>query len=355
MRTTEAERKCDRPSFGGGHARAPSSDRHARVALLIDQAAWDRFISVHDVLYHVTREENVDSILRDGLRPGSDLGTTTRDDFFQTRSGRTYLIGLAEVPIVDVGPHEPRVFSVELAGLDPTVVDPDEDIVAERFPEMVALPSPVREMDGDQEVPGQNGARARWADESPDFHCSEVTERSLTEGLRMAYGGTIPARTLALMDTRSRVIQAFVEALPEGFSDPLGEIPLEGGWRTEVERARSLVRTMAGGVCDSVKTEASVCCRDAYSAIETSDRLRAEARELAGQARLDEAKAVRHVADVVLSLQDLYDLPIPDLDKAVKIARDAAGLAGNIPGGDRGSLVTAALTQAGAVRSGASD
>jgi hypothetical protein len=297
---------------------------------VIDQTAWDKFILANPVLFHVTPHENVESILRDGLRPGSEMDKTTRRDFFQTRKGRTYLIGFGEVPIVDMGPVESRVFAVELAHLDPALVDPDEDMVAERFPGMVAVPPPTRKMDGDEEAPGQRGARAKWADTTSDFDRSRVTEGSLTEGRRMAYRGVIPPAALSLMDTRSRVVTAFAAKLPDCLDVAVQAIPLEGGWRTEVERARSLAVDLAHGVRDAAQAETDICSDDAYSAIETSERLRAEARQLSRAARFDDASALRHVADVIQLLSDLHDLPLSDLVEAVQIAAGAASLAQDI-------------------------
>jgi hypothetical protein len=322
---------------------------------MIDQTAWDKFILANPVLFHVTPQENVESILRDGLRPGSDMDKTTRRDFFQTRKGRTYLIGLGEIPIVDMGLLEPRVFAVELAHLDPALVDPDEDMVAERFPGMVAVPPPTRKMDGNEEAPGQRGALAEWADTTSHFDRSRVTERSLTEGRRMAYRGVIPPVALSLMDTRSRVVTAFAGKLPEGLDVAVDAIPLEGGWRTEVERATSLAVDLAHGVRDAVQAETDICSDDAYSAIETSDRLRAEARQFSRAARFDEASALRHVADVIQLLSDLHDLPLSDVVVAVQIAEGAASLAQDLmnltstrPGYAK-SFAAAALTKAEAV------
>src|SRR4029077_7367040 len=97
---------------------------------------------------------NVDSILRDGLRPGSDVGVSTLDNFFTTRRGRVYLIRQREIPIVEV--DDPRVIAVELAGRDHRLVDPDEDIVAEKFPDLVSVEPPARVLDDSgEEEPGQ--------------------------------------------------------------------------------------------------------------------------------------------------------------------------------------------------------
>jgi hypothetical protein len=322
---------------------------------VIDPAAWGRFVLANPVLCHATRQANVESILRDGLRPGSDMGVATRRDFFQTRKGRTYLIGLGEIPIVEIGPHEPRVIAVELAKLDPERVDPDEDMVAEVFPELVGVPPPVRRLDGDQEVPGQSGARARWADSIPDFDRSEITERSLTQGRRMAYRGVIPSDALRVLDIRSRVVAAFATELPKALDVAAVAIPMEGGWRTEVERARSLAVDVTKAVRDLARAETRICSGDAYAAIETSDRLRAEARRIAREGRLDDGSALSHGADVTRQLSELHELPLSDLGEAVRIAKSAARLARDImdlPSGGREyahDLVMTALANAASV------
>ena len=89
---------------------------------------------------------------------------------------------------------------VDLAALSPELIDRDEDMVGERFPELVAEQPPRREMTGDLEAPGQAGALARWADETAGFDRSEVTARSL-ECKRIAYRGVIPPVALTLPDT----------------------------------------------------------------------------------------------------------------------------------------------------------
>jgi hypothetical protein len=138
-------------------------------------------------MFHVTAARNVRNILRDGLRPGSDIGISTLDNFFRTRRDHVYLISQREVPIVDV--EDPRVIAVDMAPLDHRLVDPDEDAVAEKFTEMAAVEPPIRALnESGEEMPGQVGARADWADTTPGFDRSEVTERSIKAG-RLAYRG----------------------------------------------------------------------------------------------------------------------------------------------------------------------
>jgi hypothetical protein len=49
--------------------------------------------------------------------------------------------------------------------------------------------------DSGEEQPRKVGARAAWADTTPGFDPSEVTERSIKEG-RLAYRGVIPPGAL---------------------------------------------------------------------------------------------------------------------------------------------------------------
>ena len=111
--------------------------------MLTREALQARIAAGEQFLFHVTPAENVEAINREGLRPGSELGKSTRDDFFKTRPGHVYLIGQLDLPIVEVGP-EPRVFRVHLDQLDPDLIDPDEDMVSEKFPDAVPGTAPQR-------------------------------------------------------------------------------------------------------------------------------------------------------------------------------------------------------------------
>ena len=105
---------------------------------------------------------------------------------------------------------EPRVFEVTLSALNPELVDPDEDVVAENYDELfrdvVRLAPPTREVTEEgEEVPGQEGDRARWAGSISTFADSAVTVRSLDYG-RISYRGTIPPT--ALRELRCPVVRA---------------------------------------------------------------------------------------------------------------------------------------------------
>jgi hypothetical protein len=139
-------------------------------------AAGQRF------LFHVTPAENVEAIKREGLRPGSEPDKSTRNDFFKTRPGHVYLIRQLDLPIVEVGP-EPRVFRVDLAQLNPEFIDPDEDMVSEKFPDAVPGRPPKREGDNyGNELPGQQGKLAAWADATPDLTPPKLPSDRLSTG-----------------------------------------------------------------------------------------------------------------------------------------------------------------------------
>jgi len=216
---------------------------------VIHERAWNEYIAVHPVLFHVTPEGNVPSILERGLIPGSRLGVSVRDDFFRTRAGRTYLIKQADIPIVDVF-DEPRVLAIDLAQLDPARVDPDEDCVKDRFPEVVDVPAPIRECDAaNNELPGQAGRLALWADAIPDFDRSEVTERSLKEAGRMSYRGVIPTSAITLVHVPSEAVGRFVGALRLDSAAVRPHVPHQSTWKAEVRRACLIAEVVATELC----------------------------------------------------------------------------------------------------------
>ena len=76
----------------------------------------------------------------------------------------------------------------------------------------VEPPSRVLNDSGDQEL-GQVGALPAWAETTPGFDRSEVTERSIREG-RMAYRGVIPPGAFRAITIPSPSILGFVTDLP---------------------------------------------------------------------------------------------------------------------------------------------
>jgi hypothetical protein len=292
---------------------------------VIDPERFLEYIAVHPVLYHVTPARNVEPIRKEGLRPGSELGVSTLDNFFKPRPGHTHLIKYRDVPVVEVL-GDPRVFAVDLSALDPELIDPDEDMVAERFPEVVSIPPPRRQMEGEEEASGQEGERARWAGSIPDFDRSEVTERSLTEG-RIAYRGTIPPAALALVDVRSPVLAGFLSGLSPEFREALPPSPPTSGWRSEVERGRIVATNMARGVLRTVGQQIPMPVADGRETRATADHLVRLSRTLGRGGKINEAAAAREARLVIEKLGEFDEHPVSDVDKAQDAAMCAARLA----------------------------
>jgi hypothetical protein len=278
------------------------------------------------VLCHVTAEESVPAIQRDGLRPGSDVGKTTRDDFFKPRDGRVYLIAHKDVPIVEVT-GEPRVFSVDLEKLDPALMDPDEDIVAHHLASMVGVTPPQRECDENgEELPGQIGALAAWADDTEGFDRSEVTQRSLSEHGRISYRGTIPPSALALLDIRSQPLAMFIQGLDPEIGEQLPEPPPASTWRTEVRRACVLLTKVAGGISEAVGHPIECDASDVYKARDTSDRLRKVVSHMyQREGRFPEGAAVHAVQEAMDFVGEFTEYaPVSDLMTAQQIGDTTA-------------------------------
>lgn len=292
--------------------------------------------------------------MRDGLRPGSEIGISTLDNFFRTRRDHVYLIKQREVPIVDV--EDPRVIAVDLAVLDHRLVDPDEDLVAEKFPEMVSIEPPMRALnDSGEEEPGQVGARAAWADTTPEFDRSEVTERSIKEG-RLAYRGVIPPGAVAEVRIPSSSILGFETDLPDDLRSHVStDTPRFNGWRSEVERSRAIVRTTVLAVLRAVGEQVEIRVSDPAHVAATAHRLIRVAAALARRGEFSDAEAVARARHVVEMLSDLRGFPLSDLDQAQDAARVAGRLTSvletvlGIDLAGRSSVVQDALTSAEAI------
>jgi hypothetical protein len=255
------------------------------------------------------------------------------------------------------GRNVSRILAVDLSVLDPSLVDPDEDMVAEKFPEMVSVEPPTRAMSNGEEEPGQIGALARWAETTADFDRSDVTVRSLQEG-RMAYRGVIPPHALSEIEIPSVSIAAFVLAMPDDLRALLPQSPPPfGGWRNEVERSRTLVATMATGVLDAV-AQVQIRVEDPAEVPLICHQLIRMSAELARSGKLVEAEAVADARRAIEPLETLFGFPLSDLDTAQDAARAAGSLAhalGTLPGVDfdyQSSRVSAAFKAAAWIPSG---
>ena len=216
---------------------------------------------------------------------------------------------------------EPRVFEVTLSALNPELVDPDEDVVAENYDELfrdvVRLAPPTREVTEEgEEVPGQEGDRARWAGSISTFADSAVTVRSLDYG-RISYRGTIPPTALRELDVPSYVLARFREALPDALRAACPRVPSMSSGQNEVQRARVLVTRMVLAVLERVG-EAAIDVRMGrpLEAHAVERQLRDIARRLGRETRFAEAEAlgdarvaVARLATVT-GLSDLSDLSV---------------------------------------------
>jgi hypothetical protein len=294
---------------------------------VIDSKQLADFITVTPVLFHITAATNISQIQRQGLLPGSEIGEVTCNDFFRTRPGHVYLIGCEEIPIVEIE-GEPRVLAVDLTALAPELIDPDEDMVAERFPELVAVSPPQREMNGAVEAQGQVGALARWAEETPGFDRSEVTARSL-ECKRIAYRGAIAPGALTLFDKPSPVLACLKSALRSEVAASLPPTPHWGGWRSEVLRARVVVRLAVVGTLRAVGAHADVGVGDPEEARATFERVRPVIRTLLQEGRAAEADAVSVAQRAVEAVIDLEELAPISGEKSATVVACAAAAAVN--------------------------
>lgn len=191
--------------------------------------------------FHVTSAEYLDSIMRDGLRPSSELRRTARDGFFRPRKGRVYICGrdcTKEVP----AKGSRTILQVDLRKLDPTYFDTDEDVPRDEELQEVqgwfAVKSPCRKLLADSsEAPGQAGRLAKWAESIPEFDAPEFAERSLAAG-KVAYRGMISPEALKAVKLPSMVVEAFKTGAEQnlGLRD-LGRAPTEELNTVESERA----------------------------------------------------------------------------------------------------------------------
>jgi hypothetical protein len=328
------------------------------VEAALDGEAWQRYLRLGRPLVHVTRAAYLGSILENGLRPRSEVDPSTHRGYFNPRSGRSYLIVRDRWPIVDLG-AEPRVLGVDTRAVDPTSIDPDEDI-AEEFPEMFSVPPPVRKFTpGGDEAPGQDSARARWADElGNEFDCSEVTERSLFDLGRVSYRAGIPPDALALLDTPSPAISAFLDSLPAELAAGLPAAPWESTWRTELERSRTVLETTIRGVAAAVGSRAEVSTGSIDQINDTCNELRREIRsrhlEHGWSSDLDALVAAEKAVGAVRRFDGLPDVMRRREDAAHVSCRAAEAVAelAKMPGApaDRaGALAARAVAAASAV------
>jgi hypothetical protein len=133
--------------------------------MVLDKDVLDDHISRRGpFMFHVTQADAVPAILAGGLRPGSELGVSTKDWFFKTREGHVYLGDLSICALVEVAGTRAYV-QIDLSKLDPALIDPDEDQVQGSFDGngggWVAKPPPVNSRDGVPEAVAQRSLTGR--------------------------------------------------------------------------------------------------------------------------------------------------------------------------------------------------
>lgn len=315
---------------------------------MIEPGPWQAYQLTNPVLFHVTPEQNMEAILRDGLRPGSEVEQSVRDDFFRARPGHVYLINRSDIPIVEVY-AEPRAVAVDLSALDPALVDPDEDMVKDRFPDIVTVAPPHRECDAElNELPGQDGALARWADTTPDFDRSEVTERSLLEGGRISYRGTIPASAISELWIPSDPLARFEHTLHPDLRHDLAPVPHRSHWATEIERGRALAQVTAEQACMALGHPCSVDLSDYHKAQAAEALVRGVAIDLFNSLRLEAGQAAGALQDA-LDLADQFTghAPVSDINASADLAgacADALNQLAHVPDLPAGAAAAAART-----------
>ena len=94
--------------------------------MALDRDVLDDHISRRGpFMFHVTQADPVPAILAGGLRPGSELGISTKDGFFKTREGHVYLGNLTILALVEVAGTR-AYLQIDLRKLDPALIDPDD-------------------------------------------------------------------------------------------------------------------------------------------------------------------------------------------------------------------------------------
>lgn len=224
----------------------------------IDAAVLAVHIEVHGpYLFHVTDAKHREATLRDGLRPGSDIGRQVWDDFFRTRVGRVYLCDRRRgVPVVVVE-GERLTLQVDLRLLDPACFDTDEDVpyTRRRFEgkRWFDTEPPERKMvDQHTEADGQAGRLAAWAESIEEFDEPEFAAKSLAAG-RVAHRGTIPPEALEAVELPSEVVETFTTracALLE--LDETGPVPPLAFHEVEADRALAIAQRVLDAGLDAL-------------------------------------------------------------------------------------------------------
>jgi hypothetical protein len=281
--------------------------------MAIDRARLEDYISRRGpYMFHVTSAVAVPTILIEGLRPGSELGISSKGGFFKTREGRVYLGNLLSLAVVEITGAR-AYLRVDLSELDPELIDPDEDEVQGSFDlpggGWIAQRPPVNADGSDPEAVGQ--ALAEWADTSDVFDAPDVTAKSLESG-RISYHGTIPPTAIKVVPFLSEGPELFHGGVQQALNNPhphLAPPPELGLYKTEVARAMALARSLIASAAESVDEPADRLLLEwphSEHAIQTRDLLIRAARDRARGGEFAEAdvlRAAQRVADAVPHVQ----------------------------------------------------
>jgi hypothetical protein len=317
--------------------------------MALDRDVLDDHISRRGpFMFQATQADPVPALVAGGLRPGSELGISTKDGFFKTREGHVYLGSLTILALVEVAGTR-AYLQIDLSKLDPALIDPDQDQVQGSFDRKgggwVAKPPPVTSREGDPEAVGQ--ALADWAEATEGFDAPEVTAKSLESG-RVSYCGIIPPEAIQVVTFRSEGPELFHQGVVQALNDPrvnLTPPPPLGFYKTEVARALALARSLIASAAESVGEPAGRLLPDwphSEHAIYTRDLLIGAARDRARAGQLvpaDSLRAAQHVAEVVPDVQPELGWPMTR-DACVNIAKAGAGVITSLR--DRASTAVAA-------------
>lgn len=289
-------------------------------------------------LFHVTREDAVKSILRDGLRPGSERGVSTAAGFFRTRAGRVYLGDLRTLAVVKVAGAR-AYLRVDLRQLDSSCLDPDEDRVQDSFDRRgngwVAQPPPTNTATTDPEFVGQ--ALADWADATEGFDAPEVSAKSLESG-RVAYRGVVPPEAIKVVRFPSEGPELFRAGVLRVLDKPPADLPtapLLGYYETEVARATALARSIIASAARAAGESPDHILPDwpqPEHALTTRDLLTRARRERAQNGEWDKAEvlhAALQVAETAAELQPELGWA-PTRDACVAVAQAAVEVVGRL-------------------------
>lgn len=154
-------------------------------------------------LFHATRIEDIESILKQGIRPGSELDRHNSEGFHRTRRGHVYMSKLDHCRRLQDASELPEgTIRVDLRKLDPCRIDPDEDMVQHAYlgigmeAEQWVDIAPPEKGDRWKEGPNGEGTLWYWAEHTRDFDAPDVTAKSLAHG-RVSYCGTVPPEALS--------------------------------------------------------------------------------------------------------------------------------------------------------------